>query len=868
MLQKKVSILFAGTLLLLLGGCQSGPDFPYQNLNLPMEERAADLVSRMSLEEKISQMSYEAPAIKRLNIPRYNWWNEALHGVARAGKATVFPQAIGLAAMFDTVMMHQVSTVISDEARAKYHEFTRKGKRGIYQGLTFWSPNINIFRDPRWGRGMETYGEDPYLTGRLAVAFIRGMQGDDPVYFKTIATAKHYAVHSGPEPDRHSFDAEVSERDFRDTYLPAFRASVTEGHVQSVMCAYNRFRGKPCCGSSPILQDILRNEFGFTGYVVSDCWAIQDFFDGHQVVKTPEEASAMAVIAGTDLNCGVSFPALKDAIGQGLITENEIDQAVTRLMLARFKLGMFDPDDRVPFAEFPYENVNSKANEKLALEAACKSMVLLRNENGLLPLSREVSTVAVIGPNANDVDVLLGNYNGTPYDPVTPLRGIREKLGKSARVIYAPGTEIAEGMPMLNTLPASALYTTESLENHGLRAEYFANLDFSGEPVATTVHDSIDFNWWEGTPQSDLPDDTFSVRWTGYLVPPVSGTYVLGGESKDFKFYLADSLLASYRSVHHPMKRYGYASLEAGKAYPIKLEFSDLHGDAVCRLLWKEPGRDLEKEALDAASQADQVILFMGLSPRLEGEEMRVDVEGFHGGDRTSLGLPANQENLIRKIHELGKPTVLVLLNGSALSIPWESENLDAILEAWYPGQAAGTAIADVLYGDYNPGGRLPVTVYESVGQLPAFDDYSMKDRTYRYFSGKALYPFGYGLSYTTFSYTNLRFDRAAVKAGESLTVLVDITNTGIYDGEEVPQLYLRYPEGYQQAPLKDLRGFTRVFIKAGETVTVRFRLGQREMEYYHLSTGRYEADPGRYVVMVGPSSDDSVLMKKDLVVE
>jgi len=851
----------------ILPACDRSPVPPYLNPDLSPGERAVDLVSRMTLEEKVSQMVYEAPAIERLNIPEYNWWNEALHGVARSGKATVFPQAIGLAAMFDTVSILDVARVISDEARAKYHEFQRKGKRGIYQGLTFWSPNINIFRDPRWGRGMETYGEDPFLTSRMAVAFIKGMQGDDARYLKTVATSKHYVVHSGPEPLRHSFDAVISERDLRDTYLPAFRASVIDADVQSVMCAYNRFMGDPCCGNREILQDILRDEFGFKGYVVSDCWAIRDFYDGHNVAANPEEASAMAVMAGTDLNCGTAFPSLIKAVEKGLISESEIDTAVIRLMKARFQLGMFDPDDKVPYTRIPYENVNSRAYEKQALDAARRSMVLLKNEGDMLPLSKDIGTIAVIGPNADDVEVLLGNYNGTPYDPVTPLRGIREKLGRNTRVLYARGSDHAEGIPYLTTLPSQYLFSDETAGSPGLQAEFFPNRRCEGEPVVSEVHDSVDFNWWDRTPYSSLPDDTFSVRWTGTLVPPVSGRYALGVEAKSFRLFLDDSLLTAYHSVHHAVKHYRFVELEAGKYYPIRLEFNDFHGNAVCRLLWKKPGENLLEEALDVARQADQVILFMGLSPRLEGEEMRVETEGFSGGDRTSLDLPRVQRELIRKIHALGKPTVLVLLNGSPLSVTWEAENLPAILEAWYPGQAAGTAIADILFGDYNPAGRLPVTFYKSVDQLPPFEDYDMKGKTYRYFDKEPLFPFGYGLSYTTFNYTNLRTDTSRINRDGTVTVEVDITNTGTFDGDEVPQLYVRYPDTYRNAPLKDLRGFTRIHLKQGETTTVRFTLGAKELEYYHTDTGEYSVDTGRYEILVGPSSDDAVLLKTKMEV-
>jgi beta-glucosidase len=859
---KSKQILFPILLVFLLfTSCQSNKRPPYLDPSLDFETRAKDLVSRMTLEEKVSQMVYNAPAIERLSIPQYNWWGECLHGVARAGKATVFPQAIALAAMFDTAQMHLLADIISDEARAKYYEFQKRGKRGIYQGLTFWSPNINIFRDPRWGRGQETYGEDPYLTGQMGVSFIKGLQGDDQRYLKLVATAKHYLVHSGPEPIRHQFNAVISERDFRDTYLPAFRSAVVDAGVYSVMCAYNRYMGKPCCGSDEILTQILRHELGFKGYIVSDCWAVMDFYTGHKVAGTMEEAAALAVRSGTDLNCGISFPSLPKAVEQGLITEEEITTSVERLMLARMKLGMFDSPERVPWSNIPYESVNSRKHERIAYETTLKSLVLLKNEKNTLPLSKDLKTLAVIGPNADDVEVLLGNYNGTPYDPVTPLQGIRQKIGKKTKVLYALGCEWAENMPVVEMIPKEALFTNEAKDTSGLHAAFYPNLDFTGKPVAKAINDTVNFNWWDTTPYGSLPDDTFGVRWTGFLVPPVTGIYVLGAEARDFKLFIGDSLVARFHSDHAAMKQYSEMYLEAGKAYPIRLDFTDFHGDASIRLFWRVPGRDLEKEAMAAARKADAVVMFMGLSPRLEGEEMSVDVEGFKGGDRTSLDLPKVQENLIRKVHALGKPIVLVLLNGSALSINWENENIPAILEAWYPGQAAGTAIADVLFGDYNPAGRLPVTFYKSIKQLPPFESYDMKGRTYRYMTEAPLYPFGYGLSYTTFAYSNLQLEKDTILPGEKVHAYVDVTNTGKIAGDEVVQLYIRDMESSVVRPKYELQGFHRVNIQPGQTVTVEFLLQDRNLEFYSEKDKKYIVEPGEFLIMVGPSSRE-----KDLV--
>ena len=753
-------------LLTVLSVClpARGQDAPvYQDPNAPIEKRVANLVARMSLEEKVSQMMSDAPAIERLGVPAYNWWNECLHGVARAGRATVFPEPVGMAATFDTGLIFRVATVISDEARAKHHEFVRRGKHGIYQGLTFWTPNINLFRDPRWGRGMETYGEDPYLTARMAVQFIKGLQGGDPKYLKTVATAKHYAVHSGPESERHTFDARIDERDLRETYLPQFEAAIKEGGAFSAMCAYNRVDGEAACASPRLLARILRKEWGFAGYVVSDCGAIGDIYLRHKVARTAEEGVSLAVKAGCDQNCGVEYASLVPAVRQGLIAEAEIDAALRRQLTARFKLGMFDPPAMVRYAQIPYAVNDSPAHGALALEAARKSIVLLKNAGGVLPLGKDLKTIAVIGPNADSVEVLEGNYNGEASSPVTPLQGIRRKVSPGARVIYAQGCDLAANMPAMETVPASALFTSHGSDRrNGLQAEYFNTANFNGNayrpreltypnsgrfvgvvprdprPLFSRIDPQIDFRWGDGAPRRDMDDDNFGVRWTGYLAPPVSGTYRLGAIGMNaFEVYLDGRLLARFNGIHE--RAYGYAAVElqAGKLYPLRVEFHETINDADIRLVWSRPDRRLEPEALEAARQADAVVMFLGLSPRLEGEEMKVPAEGFRGGDRIDLGLPRAQEDLLRKVTSLGKPVVLVLLNGSALAIGWAREHVPAIVELWYPGQAGGTALADVLFGDHNPAGRLPVTFYQSASQLPPFDDYNMKGKTYRYFKPK-----------------------------------------------------------------------------------------------------------------------------------
>ncbi len=690
----------------------------WQNPSLSFEERAADLVTRMTLEEKVSQMIDRAPAIERLGIPEYNWWNEGLHGVARSGLATVFPQAIGFAATWNDSLVLRMATVISDEFRAKHHDYARQGQRQRYQGLTIWSPNINLFRDPRWGRGQETYGEDPYLTGRLAVSFIHGLQGDDPRYFKTIATVKHFAVHSGPEPLRHEFDAVVSERDLRESYLPHFEVAIREGGAYSLMCAYNRVYGKPACGSDLLLQKVLRGEWHFPGYVVSDCGAIDDMYLRHRVVQTAAAAAALGVRTGTDLDCGRVYPNLADAVRQGLITEQEIDRSLLRLFVARFRLGLFDPPERVRWAQIPISVLDQPSHRALALEVARQSMVLLKNADHVLPLRRDLGTIAVVGPNADQWRMLLGNYNGIPADPVTPLRGIREAVSPRTRVLYALGSDLAEGFPVLASVPSSVF--TPGRGRRGLDVAYFSSRTMLGEPLYRGVDTTLDANWGAGAPRADMNGDDFGVRWTATFQPPVTGTYHLAlvGTVK-FQLYLDDSLLV--RSVYpthdgeFPDPRFAESEplrLEAGRRYRLRVDGQESYGEAQLQLLWATPVEALEVEAVRVARQADVVVLFLGLTARLEGEEMRVEIDGFHGGDRTRIDLPAPQQRLMERIVGLGKPTVLVLMSGSAVAVNWAQEHVPAILEAWYPGQAAGTAIADVLFGDYNPGGRLPITFF------------------------------------------------------------------------------------------------------------------------------------------------------------
>jgi len=848
----------------------------YQNPAAPVDQRVDDLLSRMTLDEKVSQLMNDSVAIDRLGIPAYNWWNECLHGVARAGRATVFPETIGLAATWDTKLMYRVATTISDEARAKYHEFVRRGKRNIYQGLTFWTPNINLFRDPRWGRGMETYGEDPYLTGQMAVQFIRGLQGDDPKYLKTIATAKHYAVHSGPESLRHTFDAVIDDRDLFDTYLPQFEAAIKDAGAASVMCAYNRVDGQAACASPRLLQDILRKQWGFTGYVVSDCAAIGDIYLHHKVAPTAGDGVALAVKTGTDLNCGVEYVNLLPAFRAGLIAEPEIDQSVRRLLTARFKLGMFDPPAMVKYAQIPYSVNDSLAHRQLAVETARKSIVLLKNENHTLPLSKSLKTIAVIGPDAADPEVLVGNYNGEPSAPVTALEGIRRKLAGRAKVIFARGADLAVNMPNVEVTPSSVLFTSDGPgRQNGLTGEYYGSANFDGKahrpreltypnsgekagripsnpkPLFTRIDPEIDFHWRDGAPRPGMNDDDFGVRWTGYLQVPASGNYQLGASGMNaFELYLEGKQLAAFNDIHERSYRYASAHLEAGKFYAIRLDYHEFVGDADIRLVWSRPLAGIGEEAVAAARQADAVVIALGLHPRLEGEEMSVPVPGFQGGDRVEIGLPSTQEDLLQKVAATGKPVVLVLMNGSALAANWARDHVPAIVEAWYPGQGGGEALADVLFGDYNPAGRLPVTFYRSVDQLPPFTDYAMKGRTYRYFEGEPLFPFGYGLSYTTFAYRNLSLP-AQAKAGDEVKVAVDVENTGSRSGDEVVQLYLKASGAAGPHPIRSLAGFERVPLRAKEKKTVQFTLSPRQFSATQTG-GRRVIETGTFEISIG----------------
>jgi beta-glucosidase len=828
---------------------------PFRNPDLPIEKRVDDLVSRMALEEKVSQMVHTAAAIPRLGIPEYNWWSEGLHGAAREGYATVFPQAIGLAATFDPDLLHKEADVIGTEFRAKYYARVKeKGYSDWFHGLTVWSPNINIFRDPRWGRGQETYGEDPFLTAQMGVAYVTGLQGDDPRYLKALATPKHFAVHSGPEPTRHEVDVKISNHDLEDTYLPAFRATVTAG-AGSVMCAYNAIDGKPACAQPMLLQEHLRDDWHFQGYVVSDCGAASDIALHHHYTKTLEQGMADAVKSGMDIICAwpaqqiaMERDAVLKAAQTGLLSKEDIDRAVKRLFTARMKLGMFDPPEKVPFSTITMAENDTDEHRQLALKAARETLVLLKNSDHLLPLAKKYKTIAVIGPNADSVDPLLGNYNGTPSKPVTIVAGMKKRFG-AENVIYAQGSSLTG--PPVEPVPGDVL--KDNSGQPGLTAEYFHGTLRAGTeaqqqtPVMTRTDHEINFAWSDGA-SPELKED-FSVRWTGTLTPSRTGDYLIGFTGTDaFHFWLDNQLIGESWRSDTSKTRLKMVHLEAGHAYSVKAECEQEGSSGLARLVWHEPGDN--NDYTGAVQKADLIIAVLGLAGELEGEEMPIRIEGFAGGDRTSIDLPRAQQELLEKLVASGKPVVLVLMNGSALAVNWADQHVPAILEAWYPGEEGGMAVAEALAGDFSPSGKLPLTFYKSVDQIPAFDDYNMKGRTYRYFSREPLYPFGYGLSYTTFDYSNLSFDKSQVAAKDDVVASVDVKNAGSMASDEVVEIYLAHPNA-KWAPLRALAGFKRVHLEAGETQKVQIMIPNRNLSFVDEAGARRIA-PGTVQVWAG----------------
>ena len=852
-LRNTFSVVLFLSLIVVGAAAQNTGKALYLDPSQPINIRVDDLIKRMTLEQKASQLVNQARAIPDLQVPAYDWWSEALHGVANAGTATVFPEPVGLAATFDDPLIHEMAIVIGTEARAKHNQAIRAGRRDIMEGLDFWSPNINIFRDPRWGRGQETYGEDPFLTGRMGVAFVTGLQGDDPKYFRVISTPKHYAVHSGPEPSRHTIDVQVSKHDMEDTYLPAFRATVTEGKAESIMCAYNRVNGQPACANTFLLQDQLRGAWKFNGYVVSDCDAIVDIFQGHKFVKSQAEAAAVAIKTGMDNECADFFTITKDdhdykpyvdAVKQGLLTEADLDTSLRRLFTARMRLGMFDPPDMVPYAKTPESEIDSAPHRQLALKIARETMTLLKND-GVLPLSPDKKKILVVGPLAESTQVLHGNYSGTASHAVTALEGIRKQFG--SQVSYEPGTNFLRELP---AVPSAVLSTNDG--KPGLQAEYFAG-DLTGAPQVTRVDPIVDLQTFAFIPDPQsvrAPDGMkeFSVRWTGFLTPTESGTYQIGLSGSNERMWLDGKIIVDDPVLHDPNVQTASVSLVKGHRYPIRVEF--LKGAFSIKMVWQPVGKDPLIEATLAAQKADVIVAVVGITSKLEGEEMKVAVPGFRGGDRTSLNLPAEEEALLGALKGTGKPLVVVLMNGSALAVNWANDHANAIVDAWYSGEEGGTAIAETLAGVNNPAGRLPVTFYKGTEQLPDFEDYAMQNRTYRYFTGEPLYGFGHGLSYTTFEYSGMKLSSPQLQAGSPLDVEVDVKNTGKRDGDEVAELYITFPK-LPGAPLHALRGFTRLHLKAGEQKHVKLTLSPRDLSYVNEAGDRM-LSTGDYLITVG----------------
>ncbi|HSY34770.1 MAG TPA: glycoside hydrolase family 3 C-terminal domain-containing protein, partial [Acidobacteriaceae bacterium] len=784
--------------------------------------------------EKASEMQNNSAAVPRLNIPAYQWWSEALHGVINEG-VTEYPEPVGLAATFDPAGIHTMATQIGVEGRIKHVQNLREGHTGIMGGLDFWSPNLNIFRDPRWGRGQETYGEDPFLTGRMGVAYVTGLQGDNPRYYLGIATPKHFAVHSGPEPTRHFADVDVSKHDEVDTYQPAFRAAVVEGKAASVMCAYNAINGEPACANQYLLQDQLRGKWGFQGYVVSDCDAVRDVAANHRYRPTQAQGAAISVIRGMDNEC-VTFTtrfgepvekAYIDAVQQGYLPESTLDTALIRLFTARIKLGMFDPPAMVPYTSIDEKELDSAAHRAHARKLAEESMVLLKND-GLLPLKPEIRKIAVVGPLAEQTRPLIGNYAGHPTHIVSILDGLHAQF-PGATITYVPGTQFLhpDGTPVPNDL----LTTPDG--KPGLHTEYNeGRRGFDDVPKKLVERTEPNINLSKATLPREVADrKRFGVKWTGFLTPSETGEYLLGVRSRGFARVSVDGKqVASAGGGGHDLEpAMGRVKLEKGRKVALEISAGTQDGNAHAELIWSKYDPTVAPEAVAAARDADAIIAAVGITSQLEGEEMPVSEPGFLGGDRTSIDLPQPEEDLVEAVAATGKPLAVVLINGSALAVNWINDHANAVLEAWYPGEEGGAAVAETLNGKNNPAGRLPVTFYKGVEGLPNFEDYAMANRTYRYYTGKPLYPFGYGLSYTTFSYSNLLLSSPTVVAGQSVEADVLVTNSGKLAGDEVVQLYLKFPD-VNGAPKVALRSFERIHLDPGASQKVHFHLNPRDL--------------------------------------
>ncbi|MFY7814539.1 MAG: glycoside hydrolase family 3 C-terminal domain-containing protein [Chryseobacterium taeanense] len=853
--------------------------YPFQNPTLPVDQRIENLLGLLTVDEKIGMMMDNSKAVPRLDIPGYGWWNEALHGVARAGTATVFPQAIGLAATWDVPEHLKTFEMISDEARAKYNKsFDEAGKTGRYEGLTFWTPNINIFRDPRWGRGQETYGEDPYLTASLGVAAVKGLQGNDPKYFKTHACAKHFAVHSGPEWNRHSYNAEISHRDLYETYLPAFKALVLEGNVREVMCAYNAFDGQPCCANNTLLTEILRGKWNYDGMVVSDCWALADFYQKQYHGTHPDEKSsaADALKHSTDLECGDTYNNLNKSLASGLITEKDLDISMRRILKGWFELGMLDPKSSVHWNSIPYSVVDSDEHKKQALKMAQKSIVLMKNENNILPLNKNIKKIAVVGPNADDGLMQLGNYNGTPSSIVTILDGIKTKF-PNAEIIYEKGTEVAD--PSSRTSLYQNFLSQKKGEK-GMKVTFFNNNEFKGTPANISVNKAgINYNSFGGTQLApNVGRENTSAIISGVFKSPYTGDVILSPSTSDVYTLFVDGKEIATRKgpdARHPSEF--PVKMEKGKEYQIELRHTQKgkYVSITFDIYRKDPVNFAAVR--ERVKDADVIVFAGGLSPSLEGEEMMVNADGFKGGDKTSIDLPKVQRELLAELRKTGKPVVFVLCTGSSLGLEQDEKNYDALLNAWYGGQSGGTAVADVLAGDYNPSGKLPVTFYKNLEQLDnnlsktskhqGFENYDMQGRTYRYMKEKPLYPFGHGLSYSKFVYGNAKLNKNTINANENLTISVPVTNTSGKDGEEVVEVYVSRNND-PLAPVKTLRAFQRVAVPSNTSKTVELTLSPDSFMFYDEKADDLVSKPGDYTILYGGTSDDAGLKSIQLQVK
>jgi beta-glucosidase len=858
--------IFISLLCLQFVGCgqQVSYEYPFRNPSLSTQKRAADVVSRLTLDEKIAQMLNNTPAVERLGIPPYNWWNECLHGAGVESPefaVTVFPQAIGMAAGWDVNAIRQMADFTAEEGRAIFNISQAKGDYRIFHGLTFWSPNINIFRDPRWGRGQETYGEDPFLTANLGKNFVSGLQGDNKNELKAAACAKHYAVHSGPESTRHIFNATISAYDLWDTYLPAFKELV-DANVVGVMCAYNAYEGQPCCGSDKLMIDILRKDWKFTGYVTSDCGAIDDFYKNHKTHPDAPSAASDAVFHGTDVDCGrEAYFGLKKAVEDGLISEAQLDVSLKRLFEVRIRLGMFDPKEKAPFSKIDSTAFDAPEHKALALKMAQQSVVLLKND-GTLPVKKEsLKKIALVGPNADNPEVQLGNYNGHPRKIYTPLDALKAKL-PGVEIIYEKGCNYTNN-ELVNKLNMEDCISSPDGKGKGFSVEFFNNIDLLGTPVYKGYSRSLNFRSGENGGDPIAPNvnyQNFSSRFEGIFEAPVSDKIEFSIAFDDgYRFYIDGKVVSEQWDKHISDVHTCQINMVKGKKYKLKLEHIQRERGASISLDAQLRFRTDLQTTANKVKDADLIVFVGGISPRIEGEEMNVNIDGFYKGDRTSILLPQAQTDLLKALKETGKPLVLVLMSGSAIALPWETENVNAIMNAWYGGEFGGNAIVDVILGDYNPSGHLPLTCYAGDADLPDFEDYNMSNRTYKYFKGKTLFPFGYGLSYTDFAYEWASQPKKEYKAGETIQCTLNVKNTGDFDGDAVSQVYIKYPKG-KGFPLKELRFFERKTIQKGNTYQMQVSIPVDQLSKWDENVGKLVVPAGTYTLYAGIHSEDEAV--------